>query len=311
MNMAKTINLKLDQCVEKVANQNHEAIRVLKSRLLNGEQTEGMDHQIIAKLLGIALEVHYYPGGLPEVVCEDPAAPRMHVRLMQKADGVGHLENHFDLLLPPPDSVPDILPSHPMSVTHAITIRGPEIAAAILSGHKDLENRRFQLTGWCALHLGRGDCDTDMRKQLHHLVPGLCPEAMPKGCVIGLVRFGSCYSLKDFRQEAGCGDLCQFPTDGLPKHHVSCKLSPFAIGPMINVITEGVIFHRGIPAAGALGRWELPDQVLKDIRKLVFNGECVRASNPDRPRNWPLPWLGRVCRQPRQDQIEAGKLRTI
>ena len=71
------------------------------------------------------------------------------------------------------------------NLAFAVTLRGPELAEAILQGYKDVENRHRRLPlGWVALHTGKRKTEPHMRGTIHHLSPGMpAAQGCPQGAV--------------------------------------------------------------------------------------------------------------------------------
>ena len=224
----------------------------------------------------------------------------MHVLHCSKTDGAGVAQGHFDLLLPATAEVPKPVPlENPLSVSHGISLRGSELAATVLHGWKDLENRPFSLERrWIAIHVGKGDTMPCLKAQIKHLVPNLDVSGIVKGHIMGLAYVSKSWTVAEYRRKVGCGESCQFDVKNamanLPKHLHSCKCSPWALGPVVNQIHRCLIFANPIPASGSLGKWPLnPDTLLK-VKQIIQKGDFKEAmpqcSDRD-PYSWPLPWL--------------------
>lgn len=118
-------------------------IETLIDRLQKGHQTDGEDHVILANTLNISLVVHH-PGDVTETLTDaGPQRPVVHVRLMERWDESGTKQGHFDLLRKR-DTTTQPSQFHPTgstmsSVAHAVSLRGTELAAAILKGYKTVE----------------------------------------------------------------------------------------------------------------------------------------------------------------------------
>ena len=122
-----------------------EQIETLIGRLRKGHQTDGDDHAILARTLNITLVVHHYPGDTTETL-EDagPQRPTVHVRFMARWDPSGQKQGHFDLLcnrdtMKRSSEAQPLTGSNMLSVAHAFSLRGSELASAILKGHKTVE----------------------------------------------------------------------------------------------------------------------------------------------------------------------------
>ena len=286
--------------------------------LAHGSQTQERDHELLMHLVQVSLSVLHTNVESGEVqeenIVEFPGRPRMTVRLMLKPDGASEKQGHFDLVLPKLASsilapaTPD--PTCALSVSHALTLRGPELAAAIFLGYKDIENRTFGMDGqWVCLHVAKSDCLPELRKQTLHLIPNLDTSNMTKGHIVGMIFVDGSMALTEYRSMVKCGTSCKFPTptdskSTLPQHCEGCKCSPFALGPVVNVIRKRIIFKKPIPANGSLGKWPLGTEIKQAVLRDLLEGHEV-LENHGAPREWPLPWLGNGC--PRDHGVKLFK----
>lgn len=136
-------------------------IATLIDRLQKGHQTDGEDHVILANALNISLVVHHNPGDVTETLTDaGPQRPVVHVRLMERWDESGTKQGHFDLLhLRDTKTKPsEVHPtgSNMFSVAHAVSLRGTELAAAILQGHKTVETCLIYIYIYIQMYLQMG-----------------------------------------------------------------------------------------------------------------------------------------------------------
>ena len=239
-------------------------VNKLQQKLALGHQTDGEDHDLIGKLLGLKLVIHHAS------CCETMGSedgPEMHFAHSSRADGSGHAEMHFDFLSP--KFLADQPSTHPLqdllSVSHAITLKGPDLIASVLDTFKDVENRNFSMQGqWHCIHQGKSSASKEMQDHLHKLIPNLETKRFKAGYIHGMVFIEKSESLREYRERVGCGDMCSF-TKEFCSHHTGCIASPFVLGPVLNYIRYTVIFRDGIPASGALGKWPLSSATKKKV----------------------------------------------
>ena len=182
-------------------------------------------------------------------------------------------------------------------VRRAITLRGPELSEAILLGHKDIENRHINLgVRWVALHTGQGSIEPELGALIEHLSPGLPPaQTCPKGAVVGVCFVQGALTFEALRQEQGCGSDCE---PAAQRHSPTCRLSPYAIGPVCNIISMAVRLPRPVSCKGQLGCWRLPLAVRQEVEEqlVAMSPQEMRDASwctpPSQvPHAWPLPWL--------------------
>lgn len=296
----------LNQCFDHLPSDlaTKEELSQLKDKLAKGHQTDGRDHVILANALKVSVVIHHTDQVRENLLVEGSEEPSMHVRLRKCADGEGNVEGHFDLLIPrrlshePPKAQVGSA-NNPKSVSHGVTLRGPELAASILHGYKDLENRNCSLQGrWIAIHLAKSESFPALKKQVKHLVPDLNTEGMIKGHILGLIFVSESLTIAEYRQRVQCGDACTFPAQvaqdlQLPVHVENCKCSPWAIGPVVNVIQHRIIFSTPLPDKGQVNKWPLSHKTLEAIKAMIDKNEFTFHTNKlaDGPLCWPLPWL--------------------
>ena len=184
---------------------------------------------------------------------------------------------------------------NPIDVQYAISLRGRELCDAILSGHKDCENRRNPLDGWVAMHVSKTKISESMAKFLRHLVP-ICPRAdYPLGAIVGLMFVERSLSLEELRAECQCDASCDYAKCG--EHSQDCAVSPFATGPVCNVISAVLRLPVPILCKGDLNQWLLPSDVRGQIVEQLTSpfppqAYLVDVRQGERlPRRWRLPWL--------------------
>ena len=96
--------------------------------------------------------------------------------------------------------------SPPVSVTRAITVRGRELAEAVLSGQQDIVDRAQKLdVGWVALHTSVQDIDAEHGAVIQHLCPGVSAAAarISRGAVVGICLVDGALTFEDLRQQQG------------------------------------------------------------------------------------------------------------
>ena len=297
--MSSFIVGRLKNCPLDIASPDE--VEGLRERLNNALQTQDRDHEIIARLLEFSLVVH--PGNATEETLVDlgPDAVCMHVLHCSKTDGAGVAQGHFDLLVPANPDVPErVSLENPLSVSHAISLRGSELAAAVLHRWKDLENRPFSLEGrWIAIHVGKGDTMPSLKAQIKHLVPDLDASGIVKGHIMGLAYVNKSWTVPEYRRMVGCGESCHFDVKNamtdLPKHSDSCNCSPWVLGPVVNQIHRCLLFVNPIPASGSLGKWPLTPDTLLKVKQIIEKGDFKETTHilglDGGPYSWPFPWL--------------------
>ncbi|CAE7900180.1 unnamed protein product [Symbiodinium microadriaticum] len=149
----------------------------------NCHQTDGPDHAALAELLGLKIVLHHCTSSSSVTEVIGPNEGReVHLRLSMRADGEGVTQGHFDVLIPRKvhTTTGSNDSNNMLSVTHAITLQGPELAGALLAGFKDVENRRLSFEGtWTAVHIGLASYPNS--KEVLHLAPGLDMSTLEKG----------------------------------------------------------------------------------------------------------------------------------
>ena len=280
---------KLDNLLEREGEQftTSEAVVQLRNVLKMGHQTEGEQHDILAKLLKASLHIHYGDG--PETACTqhlgDPLGVKtIHVWLQSRVDGAGSAEGHFDFLVkvreqPQPDLIAG---SVPQSVTHGITVRGPEIISAILGGQKWIENRMFAMPNqWIALHQGKSAASPAMVAHIRENVPNLDTSQFSSGHIQGLIHISTSVTLNEYREMCGCD--CDF-TPEIPQHKPDCKCNKFVLGPVLNIISHRLTFRKPIAANGALGKWPLTATLRQSVERELKNGNFSLEVNDEAVR---------------------------
>jgi hypothetical protein len=203
-------------------------------------------------------------------------------------------------------------------VQKGFSLNCPELCEAILLGYKDIENRSCYMSGWYAVHASRrkepkkfavaarrkieATLQSAMKMEAftRHLVPGL-PDlsGYSYGSVVGLVFVERAAVLKQLREQSHCGGACQVEV-GRPDmtlHAEACPLSPFASGPICNILSASIRLRTPIPCRGNVGCWSLPEAVRADIASQLRSVPPLpvlhfRSRAEDvLPRPWPLVWL--------------------
>lgn len=195
----------------------------------------------------------------------------------------------------------------PQSVSKAISLRGAVICEAILMGRKDIENRHCKLSGWIALHVSQGRVDPDMQKMLRRCIPDLPAEiSLLAGHIVGLALFEHCIDVQTLRAECACNDACDMSVGG--EHLASCSLSPFAHGPLCNIISAAIRLSTPVFCRGAVNQWTLPVEAQKAVADQLkapwsFTYQLFRNGQEPLPRRRPLPWL-QACPESRKRPME-------
>ncbi len=227
-----------------------------------------------------------------------------------------------------PFAVASDVPSwHALSdIGPAITLRGAQITEAILSGKKDIENRKVRLPVecWIALHTGKSPICDDHHRTIRSFAPrddDVVSQQYPAavGAVVGFCWISSCAPIGELRNQFNCCEECEeVPLDcsllltrdelkllkenettmHAVSHVKTCRLSPFAVGPMCNIISAVLRLPSAVPCSGKLNCWRLPPLVVDQIKlqlsqyrpPIQFLTMC--ASGSRLPRPWPLPWCG-------------------
>lgn len=145
----------------------------------------------------------------------------------------------------------------PGAITHSLTIRGADHVWSILEGErhedtgeilasKNIENRSFRIApGWYALIYGKGSkgVTTERYNECQARLPDMTlpPPDTPylermRGSAVGAVRISHSLPIED------------------------CADSPWATGPVCNIIAEVGWFHTPEPCAGGIGAAPIKDQ---------------------------------------------------
>ena len=155
--------------------------------------------------------------------------------------------DHTQLQAPIPPATKDAA----ANVTHVLTVQGLQLALAMLTGRKLVENRTFRVRpGWIALHLGVGKRVTQHGLQAAQMYPDLPRDAdQPShfGKIVGLLR------ISEHRVPRDCAD------------------HPWAIGPICNVISHALTLHTPIQWVGNLGCQPLTANESAQIRQQVLS----------------------------------------
>ena len=159
--------------------------------------------------------------------------------------------------------------SSPGTITKALTLKGAQYNHCILEGHKTIENRTWRIApGWYALHTGTGKSDAATQQRLRLLVPSVPDEAsLPKGVIVGAINVS--HSLAE----------------------AECVSSPWATGPVCNILAATVVLPHPVPHKGALGCWNIDASVLAELQVALAaaperSNAAANASLPG-PRSLP------------------------
>jgi len=147
---------------------------------------------------------------------------------------------------PPPEPT---LAAAAASTTHAFTVQGAQLALAMLTGRKMLENRSFKLRiGWYALHVGcKRDTECGLRAaRMYQDLPRDQSLEDHFGSIIGLLY------ISEHR---------------LPSQ---CNGDSWALGPKCNVISHSVLFPRPLRQQGRQGIWPLSAEMREGFAQLVL-----------------------------------------
>lgn len=149
----------------------------------------------------------------------------------------------------------------PYDVTHAFTVKNARLAAAILNGDKECENRTQAISkGWHAVHIGLAKespsdtLSTHVREQTTDEQMALIADAIekgraPKGSIVGLCRIAHALPVESLKD---CG---------------------WAMGPVCMIIAETLWLERPVPHSGQLGTWPIGSLVLPRITTQI--GRCA------------------------------------
>ena len=272
----------------------------LTDRLERGHQTDGPDHAALAELLGLKIVLHHCTSSSSVTEVIGPNEGReVHLRLSMRADGEGVTQGHFDVLIPRKvhTTTGSNDSNNMLSVTHAITLQGPELAGALLAGFKDVENRRLSFEGtWTAVHIGLASYPNS--KEVLHLAPGLDMSTLEKGHICGLIYVSHSMKLQAYLDQVHC--TCDLKTGG---HQQDCTASPWVLGPILNQVSRAVVLHTPVPAKGNVGRWSMTAKVMEAVRGQLRSGAfTLRTFDQPSIRPWPLPWMDPgASRRPSQE----------
>ena len=137
---------------------------------------------------------------------------------------------------PPSPGAPSI-----EATTHAITLRGATYNWAILAGHKNIENRSTRISpGWYFLHTGARNNSAEAQASIRARVPEdvrvPVEDSLPHAVIVGFIKISHSLPLEQ------------------------CAGSPWATGPVCNVIEAVCELGTPISQKGNLGQWPVgPD----------------------------------------------------
>ena len=259
----------------------------LVKRLTRGHQTEPEDHQVIARLLQLRLTIHHVgPAGCVEEVLGPEDGKPLHLRFSSRLDGEGQEQRHWDALV---RNLPEVEPTDtaapdPLKVTHCITLKSKELIAALLCGHKDVENRRFRMQGWVAVHVSKTETSEADKQRVRDLCSGdLQTSHLPLGHICGLIFVSAAPRIQDYLTSISC----DCPVN---KHKDSCIASPWATGPFLNLVTRAITLKSPMPANGNQGMWPIAKLDLGRLREKLRAGAFSEFVSPAGGgiRPWPI-----------------------
>ena len=133
----------------------------------------------------------------------------------------------------------------PGEVTHGFTLKGAQLAWAVLTGAKRVENRHFHMQpGWYALHIGAATATLESQLPLIAGVPGMPSEAqLPHSAIVGAVRVSHALT----REQCA-------------------STEPWAFGPVVNVIAEVIRLEHAVPCSGARSVWRITPEAVDEVR---------------------------------------------
>ena len=163
-----------------------------------------------------------------------------------------------------------------LATTFAVSVSHPEIAAAILSGEKTVENRHFRIKpGWCFVHVS---ALKQSRKQRRDVSMGARSHVL-KGCNGSEERVHKIVSLSKKRCPHGCiVGAMEVSHDKKPTDQ-DRERDGWAAGPICNVISAVRLLSRPVKTKGFLGRWSIDPDTVKKIRtQLAEDPVAVEAT---------------------------------
>jgi len=141
----------------------------------------------------------------------------------------------------------------PQHVTHGLTLKGAQLAYALLRGPKCIENRDFRLKpGWYALHAGASMQALESQRELLAKVPGMPPEAdLPHSAIIGAIRVSHVLSLEQ------------------------CQSNEWAFGPLCNVVDAVALLKTPVPHSGALSVWQISAEARQEVHDQLASAPVI------------------------------------
>lgn len=165
--------------------------------------------------------------------------------------------------------------AEPHLVTLGLTVQGPQQGLAMVTGHKQIENRGWRIpVGWYALHVGSqplAAIGQEWCDRMRVAWPDVPPErSLPSSSLVGLIH------ICEHRSPEEC------PSEGHPQ-------AVWAVGPVCHVIDEVVALPRAIRHRGSPGLWEISPVAREQLLRQLAN-----LSPQVLP---PLPWGGGGARE--------------
>lgn len=123
-------------------------------------------------------------------------------------------------------------------------MRGAQISWAILAGEKVIENRSWRIApGWYALHTGTGVASSEQKVRMRARVPTIPAESsLPKGVIVGALQISHSLNLE------------------------RCTSSPWASGPICNVVAQTCALKTPVAHKGALSLWPISADLLPEVQ---------------------------------------------
>ena len=175
------------------------------------------------------------------------AAPAAAKRQKGQTAPSGKRQKKAPALPTPKGKVEGIKPGpavRPSEVTTAITIKGAQLAWAILRGFKRVENRAFTMrAGWYAVHTGKAESVIESQRSLLEGVASLpSEETLPHSVIVGAIEIS--HALR------------------MPQ----CQHEPWASGEIVNVIVRYCNMSTPVAHSGALSTWLIADEAIAQVQ---------------------------------------------
>lgn len=139
----------------------------------------------------------------------------------------------------------------PKTVTHALTVQGPQQALAMVIGKKQIENRGWRIPrGWYALHVGSQPLSAigmEWVDRMETAWPDAPPEnTLPRSSLVGLIHVTEQLTVPEAK-ERWEGDV----------------QSVWAAGPVCHIIEHAISFKRPIRHRGDRGLWRISEEAMR------------------------------------------------